>query len=267
MSASTARTGAVIRKELAEFRRNRFIFVTAAILPIVFLISPTVSILTLKASVVSTVLDKHVETALFLPLLIPVFVPALLSSYAVVGEREQGTLEPVLTTPVTRMELILGKAAAIFMPAVGLSYLVFGVFIAIVALFAKPAVATEMWNAPQLPAEVVFIPLLAAWAIWVGLAVSSRVSDTRVAQQLSVLASVPAIALVALMSFRILTPSLWLALALALALLAIDCGACFVVAGLFDRERLVTGARPTQRTADPGTVRRLPPVTRLGGTT
>ena len=127
------------------------------------------------------------------------------------------------------------------MPAVGLSYLVFGVFIAIVALFAKPAVATEMWNAPQLPAEVVFIPLLAAWAIWVGLAVSSLVSDTRVAQQFSVLASLPAIALVALMSFRILTPSLGLAVVLALALLAIDCGACFVVAGLFDRERLVTG--------------------------
>jgi ABC-type Na+ efflux pump permease subunit len=182
-----------------------------------------------------------------------------------VGEREQGTLEPVLTTPVTRMELIIGKAAAIFMPALGLSYLVFGVFIAIVALFAKPAVATEMWNAPQLPAEVVFIPLLAAWAIWVGLAVSSRVSDTRVAQQFSVLASLPAIALVALMSFRIVTPSLWLAAVLALALLAVDCAACSVVARLFDRERLVTGTRSSQRTVAGGTVRRLPPVRQLGG--
>jgi hypothetical protein len=100
----------------------------------------------------------------------------------------------------------------------------------------------------------------------VGLAVSSQVSDTRVAQQFSVLASLPAIALVALMSFRILTPSLWLAVVLALALLAIDCAACFVVAGLFDRERLVTGNRSTQRTAVPGTVRRLPPVRPLGGT-
>ena len=75
------------------------------------------------------------------------------------------------------------------MPAVGLSYLMFGVFIAIVALFAERRSPTEMWNAPQLPAEVVFIPLLAAWAIWVGLAVSSLVSDTRVAQQFSVLAA------------------------------------------------------------------------------
>ena len=61
MSMSAARIGAVIRKELAEFRRNRFILVTAAILPIVFLISPTASILAIKASAVSTVLSKRVE--------------------------------------------------------------------------------------------------------------------------------------------------------------------------------------------------------------
>ena len=231
----------------------------------IFLVGPTAEILTLKATALSAMLDKRVDYALFLPLIVPALVPSMMSAYSVVGEREQGTLEPVLTTPLSRVELILGKAVAIFLPAVGLSYLMFGVFIAIVALFAKPAVATEMWNAPQLPAEVVFIPLLAAWAIWVGLAVSSQVSDTRVAQQFSVLASLPAIALVALMSFRIVTPSLWLAVVLAVALLAIDCGACFVVAGLFDRERLVTGTRSPQRTV-PGTVRRLPPVGQLGGT-
>ena len=263
---STTRLGAVIRKELTEIRRNKFIIVTASILPIIFLVEPTASILLIKASATSAVLATRVETSLFLPLLVPVLIPATMSAFSVVGEREQGTLEPVLTTPVTRMELILGKAVAIFMPAVGLSYLMFGVFLAIVALFAKPAVATEMWNAPQLPAEVVFIPLLAAWAIWVGLSISSVVSETRVAQQLSLLGSLPPIALVALMSFRIVTPSLWLAVVLALALLAIDCGACLVVARLFDRERLVTGTRPTRRTVTPGTVRRLPPVRQLGGT-
>jgi ABC-type Na+ efflux pump permease subunit len=102
MSMSATRTGAVIRKELAEFRRNRFILTTAAVLPIVFLVSPTAQIVALKATSLSTVLERRVETALFLPLLIPVFVPSLLSAYAVVGEREQETLEPVLTTPISR---------------------------------------------------------------------------------------------------------------------------------------------------------------------
>lgn len=138
MSMSATRIGAVIRKELAEFRRNRFILVTASILPLIFLISPTAQILAIKASAVSTVLQRRVETGLFLPLLIPVFVPSILSAYAVVGEREQGTLEPVLTTPISRVEFLLGKAAAIFVPAIGVSYLIFGVFVAITQFAAQP---------------------------------------------------------------------------------------------------------------------------------
>ena len=68
------------------------------------------------------------------------------------------------------------------------------------------------------------------------------------------------------MSFQIITPSLWLAVVLALVLLAIDCGACFVVARLFDRERLITGTRPSRSIVVPATVRRLPPAGQMGGT-
>jgi len=246
MSVNAARIGAVIRKELTEFRRNRLIVATSAALPLVFLISPTVSILDIKTQALSTVLDKRVDTSLFLPLLVPVFVPAIMSAYSVVGEREQGTLEPVLTTPVGRAELVIGKAAAIFIPAVILGYLIFGVFFAITQLAANSAVAAAVRHAPQLPATLVFIPLLAAWAIWVGLAISTRVSDVRVAQQLSVLGSLPPLALAALMSFQLLTPTFTLVAALAGGLLAVDCAACLVVARLFDRERLITGARPSR---------------------
>ena len=246
MSVNAARIRAVVRKELTEFRRNRLIVATSAALPVVFLISPTVSILDIKPQALSAVLSRRVETSLFLPLLVSVFVPAIMSAYSVVGEREQGTLEPVLTTPIGRAELVIGKAAAIFMPAVALGYLIFGVFLAITQLAAAPAVAAAVRHAPQLPAALVFIPLLAAWAIWVGLAISTRVSDTRVAQQLSVLGSLPPLALAALMSFQLITPTFGLAAALAGGLLAVDCAACLVVARLFDRERLITGARPSR---------------------
>ena len=244
MSMSATRTGAVIRKELAEFRRNRFILTTAAVLPIVFLVSPTAQILALKATSLTTVLERRVETALFLPLLIPVFVPSLLSAYAVVGEREQETLEPVLTTPVSRVEFLLGKATAIFVPVIGISYLMFGIFVAITQFAAAPPVAAAVLHAPQLRAALVFIPLLAAWAIWVGLAISARATDTRVAQQLSTLGSLPAVAVTALMSFQVISPAFGLAAALAGGLLAIDCAACLVVVRLFNRERLITGATP-----------------------
>jgi ABC-type transport system involved in multi-copper enzyme maturation permease subunit len=246
VSASTARTGAVVRKEFAEFRRNRLIVVTAAMLPVIFLIGPTATILSIKASALSATLGKRVDYALFLPLMVSVLVPAVMSAYSVVGEREQGTLEPVLTTPVTRAELLTGKAVAVFIPSLVLGYLIFGVFVTITQLAAAAPVAAAVLHAPQLPAALVFIPLLAAWAIWAGLAISTRVSDTRVAQQLAVLGSLPPVVLAALMSFRVITPTFALVAALAGGLLAVDCAACLVVARLFDRERLITGARPSR---------------------
>jgi ABC-type Na+ efflux pump permease subunit len=201
---------------------------------------------TVQASALSAGLSKGIDRSLFLPLIVPVLVPSMMSAYSVVGEREQGTLEPVLITPVSRAELLIGKATAIFIPAAALGYLIFGVFVAITQFAAAPAVADAVWHAPQLPAALIFIPLLAAWSIWVGLAISARVTDTRVAQQLSALGSVPAAALAALMSFQVIGPTFGLAAALAGGLLAVDCAACLAVARLFDRERLITGARPSR---------------------
>ena len=53
--------------------------------------------------------------------------------------------------------------------------------------------------------QLLFTPLLAGWSIWVGIAISARSSDVRVAQQLSVLASLPPLAIVALMQFNVIT--------------------------------------------------------------
>jgi ABC-2 type transport system permease protein len=91
--------------------------------------------------------------------------------------------------------------------------------------------------------QFLFTPLLAGWAIWVGIAVSTRSTDVRVAQQLSVLCSVPPLVIVVLMSLNVISESTVLAIGLAAALLAFDLLAWRLVARMFDRERLVIGRR------------------------
>jgi len=246
MSSSATRIGAVVRKELTEFRRSPLIVGTMAVLPVIFLIVPTVTILSQGPSEGRAALQKIIGFALLYLLLIPAVLPSTIAAYSVVGERDQGTLEPLLTTPIRREELLIGKAAAALIPAVGVGYLILGAFLVIVQSFADPVVASTVWHAPELVGEVFFIPLLGGWAIWVGLAISSKVSEVRVAQQLGILASFPPIALVALMSFNVITPTLGLALTLGGVLLVIDIGAYLFVAQLFDRERLVTGTKPSR---------------------
>ena len=65
----------------------------------------------------------------------------------------------------------------------------------------------------------------------------------RVAQQLSVLGTLPLLAILALISLNVITVSTALAVGLAAALLGVDLLAWRVVAAMVDRERLITGTR------------------------
>jgi ABC-2 type transport system permease protein len=240
-SLDTTRIRAVVGKELRDYRRKRSIVVTMAILPAVFLIQPTVAIFVASPS---TVTAQYLGFPLLLLLLIPVIMPSTLAAYSVVGEREQGTLEPLLTTPIRRQEFIVGKAAAVMLPTLVLSYTVYGLFLAVVRLFAKPAIASGVFRqGPILLTLVLFTPLLAGWAIVVGMAVSVRASEVRVAQQLGMLASFPPLGVVVLLGTGVIHPTFRVAVLFAIGLLAIDLRAFRLVSRMFDRERLVTGAK------------------------
>ena len=243
MSFSWTRAGAILRKELRDYRRNRFVIFTMAGLPLIFVTLPTVQLFTFRVSLTSAKLDTHIGLSLLYLLLIPAFVPSALAAYSVVGEREQGTLEPVLTTPVRRDEFLAGKALSILIPTLAVSYAIFGIFLAAAALFARPGIASAVFEGSHLLVQLLFTPLLAGWSIWVGIAISARSADVRVAQQLGVLASLPPLAIVALVTLNVITPSTGLALGLAAALLAVDALGWRAVAAMFDRERLVTGGR------------------------
>ncbi len=130
------------------------------------------------------------------------------------------------------------------LPTLGLSYLVFALFLAVVRLFANPVIAAGIfYEGPLLLALFLFTPLLAGWAIVVGMAVSVRAGEIRVAQQLGMIASFPPLGIVLLLGLGVIQPTVTAAIGFAALLLAVDLLALRLTSGLFDRERLVTGAR------------------------
>lgn len=231
---------AIRRKEFREYRRNGNLVFATAILPLIFLIQPVIQVFTLPTSASMTLRHEH---SLVYMLAIPVLVPAVLASYAVVGERLQGTLEPVLTTPVRPEELLLGKAMAAFIPSVVVAYAVFALFVAIVEFFARPAVASALIQGPDLLAQLLFTPLLASWSIWVGIAISARSSDPRTAGQISVLMSLPTVAVTTLIALNVIPATLGIAVGFGAALLVLVLVGWRVVSVIFDPERLITDTK------------------------
>lgn len=240
MSISRRRVRAIVRKELREYRRNRSIVAGMAILPLIFLLQPLIMVFTLPASAASQLAGRH---ELLYLLAIPALVPATIAAFSVVGERQQGTLEPVLTTPVRREEFLLGKALACFVPTVAISYAVYAFFLACVEIFGQPNVTSALVRGPDLLAQLIFTPLLAGWSIWIGVAISTRVSEVRVGQQLGLLANLPSVAVTTLIAFNVIHATLAIALGAAVVLLVLNRLGWRLTSAMFDRERLITGTR------------------------
>jgi ABC-type Na+ efflux pump permease subunit len=233
------RVQAVIRKEFREFRRTRNILLTMIALPAISLISLTATTVSLPKDAPPGVLHIAVAQVLLFFLLIPMILPTTIASYSIIGERQQGTLEPVLGTPVTDRELLAGKVTAAVVPSILLSWLLFLAYVGIAAMLAPPAVLQGLLSVDQLVAQVALAPALAGLSIVVSVVISLRSSDVRVAQQLSGLAALPILVLVAIISFGKITPSPQLYGGLAAAVVVLDLVGWRFAVGQFSRERLV----------------------------
>src|SRR4029077_6362730 len=93
-----------------------------ATIPLLFVLPPLIQIFALPPEAASALAGSN---ALLYMLGIPAIVPALVAAYSIVGERQQDTLEPVLTTPIRQEELLVGKALAALAPSLAIAYAVY----------------------------------------------------------------------------------------------------------------------------------------------
>jgi len=239
MSPSATRVRAIYDKEFREYRRNWSIISTMAVVPLTIVVFPLILVLALPASAAEGIGGDP----LVILLGIPAIVPSMMAGYAVVGERVQGTLEPLLTTAISSEELIIGKALAALVPSLGVAYGMYAAFVVVTHLFAQPGVAAAVLPWPYVLAQLAFTPLIAVLSIWIGFGISTRVADVRVAQQLSALSMLPVLLIAYFISFDLIHMTLALAVVIAVVLLLLDVYGWRLVAAAFDRERLITGTR------------------------
>jgi len=142
--------------------------------------------------------------------------------------------EPAGTSP-----LVTRSLTAPLVPSLAIAYAMYAGFVICTKLFAQPAVASVVLHWPYVIAQVLFTPLIIMWSIWVGIAISTRSSDVRVAQQLGAL-GLPVLLVAYLISFNVIHMTLGLALGIAVVLLVLDGLGWRFVAAAFDRERLIT---------------------------
>jgi ABC-type Na+ efflux pump permease subunit len=218
MSFQSQRALAVFWKDFLDLRKNRGLMWTMLVFPAVLVLVPTGVVyayvrdanepslrtmalfyepsLPLTVNAGRFLVEKTLTDWFGLYLIMPLFVPILISSQSVAGEKERRTIEPLLASPVTASEIIAGKSLAAVVPAFAVSLVAFLLFCAAVDVVAWPAVhelllPNRMW----LFGVLIIAPLFAFFGNGVAVLVSARVADSRLAQQLSGLVTLPLVGL------------------------------------------------------------------------
>ena len=124
-----------------------------------------------------------------------------------------------------------------------LSYIVYAAVLVAVEVLAARAVAEALLQVPEILAQLVFTPLVASVSIWIGMAISTRSSDPRTAQQLGTVAGLPTVAVAALIAYNVIHPTLGVAIGLGVFLVLLNAVSWELFSALLDRERLITGTK------------------------
>lgn len=173
--------------------------------------------------------------------LLPVFIPSVIASYAIVGEKRDRTLEPLLATPIRTSQLLLGKCLAALVPTVVTTLACALLFVAGIALWSvTPRVAGAVISPGWVAVLAVDMPLLALIGIALIVIVSSRVNDPRTAQQVSAVLIVPVLGLLFGQLSGVLVLSVPFALVGALVLGFFAFVALRLATDLFAREAILT---------------------------
>ncbi len=191
-----AKAWIVASKDFAVFRRKRSIVYSLIIVPILVAILIPVVILVAQGRGNGGMTEARLSVLLpsfaFFWLVLSGVIPTTLASYSIVGEKVEKCLEPLLATPTTDGEILLGKGIAAFLPPIASILAGATLFMGLMDW-----VTWDTMHGPFFPnwntAIVLFlmVPLAAIMSVEWNVVISSRVSDVRVAQQLGALLVLP----------------------------------------------------------------------------
>lgn len=252
----------IIGKEWAEVFKNRLVLFSVGFLPLTFVALPIITFLatdqalemgdagadalpmaeTLCEGLTQIECGQVYLTNLyaFLFMLLPVAIPVTIAAYSIVGEKTMRTLEPLLATPVTTLELLAGKALSAIIPALLATWLSYGIFVVAMSFLAGSVAVDLLLDPLWLMAVFLVGPLLTLLAVSTAIMISSRVSDPRVAEQLSMLVILPIVVGLIGQSAGVILIDRQFVVVVALVVALIDVVLIYLSIQTFQREKILT---------------------------
>jgi ABC-2 type transport system permease protein len=254
----------ILRKEWAEVFRNRMVLFTVAFLPLIMTAIPLGILYSMSGQTAlegassemppqfSAICPQNITSGecfqvfmvsefLIMFMILPLAIPSTIASYSIVGEKVNRSLEPLLATPISTAELLLGKSLAAVIPAIiatWIGFIIFAVGAAIIV--ADQDLLFAIVDARWILAVFLVGPLMAILSVNVSVMVSSRVNDPRVAEQVSMVVVLPVLAIFFGQIAGLFIINKQLILLSAVVLFLVDILLVYLAVRLFQRETILT---------------------------
>lgn len=182
----------IAQKEFKVTRRKKSVISYVVALPLLLAFFFTLVVQSDFSSSIASNYQLGLESLTYFYVVFAAIVPSSLAAYSIVGEKVEKSLEPLLATPVTDGEILLGKSMAAFLPSIVSIWAGASIFMATTDLQTHNSLSFYYfpnWNA----AIMLFLlaPLAAITSIELAVIVSSKVSDVRGANQFASLMFIP----------------------------------------------------------------------------
>jgi ABC-2 type transport system permease protein len=190
---------------------------------------------------ISEMLPRLIDSFSFWFVNAAAIIPVSIASYSIVGEKIEKSLEPILATPVTDGEILMGKSLAAFIPSI-ISILTGGmIFMVLVNIFSHKTLTyiyLPNWNIAVI--LVILAPLACIMSIGFNVLISSRMNDVRSAQQVGFLILIPFGIIFLLSEINVISLTVNNLLIISLFVFIIDIVLFYLVRTTFRRDEILT---------------------------
>jgi ABC-2 type transport system permease protein len=178
---------AIVMKDFSVFRTKKSIVFSLAIFPVVIGVGlPAVIWLLMRRSALSPdVVVTLLDAFSFFFIIIPSLIPVTLASYSIMGEKAEKSLEPLLSTPATDGDILLGKGLAAFLPSIAATLagaIIFMVISDILTFSILGHLFFPNWSVAII--LLLAVPFICMMSVELNLIISARTSDLRTAYNL-----------------------------------------------------------------------------------
>jgi len=234
----------IASKDLAVIRHRRSIMTALVLFPLlVGLGLPLVLVFAGRdaGGVPADVLPQLLTSFQFFFVIGAATLPTAIAAYSFVGEKVERSLEPLLATPVSDVDVLLGKALAAVAPSVASMWIGVTVFMTVADIEAHAKLRYWFFpNPTAVIAMLLLVPLVAMVSAEVCVLVSARSNDVRSAQQVATLIVIPFAALYVASEIGAITLDPGSMLALAAVMLVLVVALFFAARAAFNREEILT---------------------------